>query len=971
MDKWLYNPNNYNFNWFAEGQNNPWRSAPGGGGVEVPPPDASDNVFLTAESGNSSVGIYVNNNRLEVNSLDCTGFEGNLYDQVGLGFSIFGSLTLGSTASLQTTIIYFRGTNINCSGNSLNATLKIISVDNGNICTTIDLKNTGRVELIVGELITNSLLNVYGLEASQFHTYSLSSEPKSFLTPNSGNLNWNITGSGEVWNVLTNNTSCGTTGKVLFSANTSSPRYIDHSPVVIGEPEYMRVGGTGSGGIVFGIYGTTELFNIEFVGALTGSVVELRNLLLLGDLNFGNSFINWNNSGSNPIQFGQLPTYGPYIYLSPNMTITNSGNFIIPNNTEVYFPSNPGAKSLVGSINISTGGKLIAEDVFLSTGSFTMNGGTFTSFIQTTITGNVFVGSSATFDSPGPCTITGTVSLTSGLIDVNSCIINGNTSISGGQFNAYINLRVNGTMTMTGGGLDTQWGDPSLNIITGTFTLTAGGVISENLSIGTFSSSNSNPRSFSVITLFFTGTGTLMSISAANQTNLAFDVADITVRANDSLSRSLTLNNAVCAYGYVTLEGNGSGATTMTFNVNSNVYSWVRVTKQNGSLSLGTSTMRSLTFFEGSTILWSSTSTIRILEEELRLCNSMSVGSTPGTISFPIENEYDANIYTANKTFTGTLSIGKYNSTTINGDYISTSTSTSAILVATVGYVQFLGNIQIAGSFSISSGFSGGSGSYYGNANVVGSTTANRITISDSVVLLGSVTVNLDISFSTWGDLSFRPNSIVNIGTVFTSSSSSAERQINLNNAIINLNGTGTIWNTSSGVSTGVLGVNGINATVNINNTSSALCTLALGGIPIGNVNINRSNNIPSSTTLTTFTGLGNTHGNFRDFTILPPTSVHQITFAASSIGTSTYIYDTFQVGNSINRTNLISSSVSNRFYLQKLNPGSAICPNVLVQLSIVSGANFYAISGSTDGGGNAGWIFNTPPRRLGSLGAG
>jgi len=384
--------------------------------------------------------------------------------------------------------------------------------------------------------------------------------------------------------------------------------------------------------------------------------------------------------------------------------------------------------------------------------------------------------------------------------------------------------------------------------------------------------------------------------------------------------------------------------------------------------------MRSLTFVEGSTILWSSTSTINIIEQELRLCNSMSVGSTPGAIAFPVINEYDSpSFYTANKNFTGTLVISSLYGLKIYGNYTSTSSSTSAISVSNYGQVIFYNNISLPnnGNIAISSGQGTGSG-YFANVTLLGNTTIGTIGWTDADVFISSTTLAGSINASSSGSLYVYPNSIINIGVSFVSSSTVNQRYIDLTNAIINLNGTGTIWNMLNGTSQGVLNVSGFEATINVNNKSTALCTLALGGNGIGNININRTNNAASSTTSTTFSGVGNAHRNFRDFTILPSSSVHQITFAGTTTGIPTYIHDTFQVGNTTNRTNLVSSS-TNRFFLQKINPGLVICPNVAITNSTALNSNtWYAISGSVNNGGNTNWIFNSVvPRRLSSLGAG
>jgi len=503
--------------------------------------------------------------------------------------------------------------------------------------------------------------------------------------------------------------------------------------------------------------------------------------------------------------------------------------------------------------------------------------------------------------------------------------------------------------------------------LTGLLTITQGYISTDFMYTGAMSLSNSNLRGVEVTSeLHLTGTGTILSV--ATQTNLNWFVNDIYVTSTLSVAKTLSLSNVVCVNNAVYINGSGNALTTVTFGVTSVNYPYVYVNKLDGTLNIGTSTVKSLEFIQGSTITLSTTSVITIVESQLSLCNSMFVTST-STIVFPEINE-NASFNTANKTFLGNLTIQGFNGCTINGDYISTSVSTSAININCAsgqGNVYFNGNVQINGNIIINSGPTG-LGNYVGVYfnNVI----ANSMSITEGFVALRNLTLNGPLSFNTVGSLDFYANAIVNIGT-FSSTSSTAERSINLNNAIITLNGTGTVWSMANGISQGVLNFIGGNATINVNNKSSALCTLAFGGAFIRNLNIDRSQPQPSIIVQTTFTGLGNGFVNFKDFTILGLNSQHYITFPGTSTGTQTYIYDTFQVGNTGNRTVLQSSSVSTFFYLEKLNSGLVICPNVYIQLGIVYNSNtWYAISGSVDNG-SSGWIFGNPRRRLGVGGAG
>jgi hypothetical protein len=87
--------------------------------------------------------------------------------------------------------------------------------------------------------------------------------------------------------------------------------------------------------------------------------------------------------------------------------------------------------------------------------------------------------------------------------------------------------------------------------------------------------------------------------------------------------------------------------------------------------------------------------------------------------------------------------------------------------------------------------------------------------------------------------------------------------------------------------------------------------------------------------------------------------------------GTTTYILDTFAVGNSSVVTNINSTSTSVPFNIEKSIPGLVICNNVSITRSAAIPANTWYAVNSTNVAGNSGWVFGYPSRRLGSQGAG
>jgi hypothetical protein len=536
-------------------------------------------------------------------------------------------------------------------------------------------------------------------------------------------------------------------------------------------------------------------------------------------------------------------------------------------------------------------------------------------------------------------TINGNVS--SLLIDCNNIFHKGNmtfNSVIGGWVAAnqydYVPLRLTGILNLTAGRLDT------FDIYT-----------------GTFSTSNSNQRTIYVQNLYLSGTGSL--ITQTTQTNLSWTVENVYITNTTATAKSLGVNGAAYIYN-IYLQGSGASATT--FTLGSGLYDFpnIFIEKTGGTLLFGTSYMKDLTFIEGTTITWAGSSTI-VIYGDVTLCNSLNIStSSPlnfqgGAIGF-----YTQSLTTFGKTFTSGLTINEPStSLEVYGNYISTATGTAISINASVS-VKFFNSINlINGSIGISASGWFPNVFFYG-----GITSANALSIIEAYVYLNSTTLQGALTMNSSGELYLLDNSVHNLVT-FSSSSTTNYRFIYLgNNTTINLRGTVTgTWNTSAGLAQGVLTLYAQTSTINIVDTTGGTPSFAGGGCEFYNLNINRSGTLSCQTTITG----SNTFRNFKDLTINSNGQPHTILFAGNS---TTTIRDTFQVGNSTNLTYIYSTSSA--FYFIKDSTGLVICPNVFVQNSNASPANtWYAISGSSDGVYNSGWIFNTPPRRLGSLGAG
>lgn len=498
--------------------------------------------------------------------------------------------------------------------------------------------------------------------------------------------------------------------------------------------------------------------------------------------------------------------------------------------------------------------------------------------------------------------------------------------------------------------------------LTGTFLLTSGYVYSVALYAGIVSTSNSNVRTFAFGDVYLSGTGTL--IVATTQTNLSWNANNIYVTNTTATAKTISFSSNVYSTSLY-IQGSGASATTVAVAATTGVYPNIYVSKTDGTLIFNTTYLTNLTFIEGTTVSWGSASSIFIYGN-VTMCNSVINGATTNPLNF-VGTGFQT-FTTFNKTFAGALLVNDggllSNSTEIVGDYNSTSAGT-AINITSTSYVAFIGSVFLNnGSILINGG--AGSPQVYFNAI----TLTITLTISNSYVYLGSSTSSSTFATSlvlNTGYLSINANSTINT-PVFQSSSNTNVREVNLGtNTIINITGsTGSIWNTSIGISAGVLTFNPGTSTINITDTTGGTVNFLGGGINLYDLNIKRGV-LVANNPITTFSG-SQTYRNFRDLTTLQPTFIHTIQFASSS---NTFINDTFQVGNSGNVTNIVSSSLTVYFNLFKVNAGLVICPNVAIRYSAASPSNtWYAISGSVNNV-TTGWIFDNLPRRLGSLGAG
>jgi hypothetical protein len=547
-----------------------------------------------------------------------------------------------------------------------------------------------------------------------------------------------------------------------------------------------------------------------------------------------------------------------------------------------------------------------------------------------------------------------------------------NTTLDLGSYTLYINCNGifhKGNMTFNSTTVNAEWysyDDINSNLVplrmTGAFGLTKGYVDCNELYAASISTSNSNFRGIYVDDIYLSGSGTLLV--ATTQTGLSWNLTNSIHLTNTTATAKAISFSGVAYAPNLYIEGSGASSTTITVAVATDDYPNVIVSKTQGTFLFGTSYIRDLTFIEGSTVTWAGTSNLTV-HGNVTLCNSMSITTSNALIfqgpNLGVDNQ---TLTTFGKTFTGTLSINDtgYNSLnlTINGNYLTTGT----ITITAANIVTFNNSISSSNSISINGSSTGAFPTVDFNGGIL---TATTLSITDAFVYLNNSFLSGGLSLST-GSLQLLTNSVHSFFT-FTSSSSTNVRSIFLgNNTTINIRGNvANSWNTSQGLAQGVLLFNAGTSTINIiDNTSSAAVSFQTGGVSFYNIHLNRSNNSINPPQIT-FTG-GLYCVNFRDFTVMPAGVFNYIVFGG---GTPIVFSDTFQVGNDINPTYILSSSTT-PVTITKLNPGLVICPRLsLYNINASQTNTFYAIKGSTDNGGNNQWIFNTPPRRLSSLGAG
>lgn len=578
--------------------------------------------------------------------------------------------------------------------------------------------------------------------------------------------------------------------------------------------------------------------------------------------------------------------------------------------------------------------------------------------------GTLTIGGTSTCNSLTTELFTGTLAGASALtINTTDVSINGGTAFYLGinstytgtiTFNSLIDLNIfmstfhKGGMTFnSAGGVGSWYGDLT---ITGALTLTAGTIFGTNAYIGTLSTSNTNVRVFQYDNLYLSGSGTL--ISGTTQTNLEFTVTNLYLTNTTTSSKTLSLTLIVSVF-YIFLEGLGASATTIASGATASIIPVVYISKTGGgTIAFGTSTFLGIEFIEGTDIAWLGTSTVTLLGN-LTLCNSMSI-----TTSNSLVLALSCTIITFNKVFTGILTIndatlgGGASSIEVYGDYVSTSTSISAITIVSAAGVTFYNKVTVGGGISLNTPSSATSVTFTQLVSALSITFTN---IHSAYLAAGAnITNALTITTAT-----VTMKGVLNLGSFVCSGS--AIKTVDISYCIVNLTGTGTIWNTSSNLN---LTYDFTNLVVNVTNNSDAAVIFNIGSLPFYTLKFDRGTSIGSCTIAGS-----NSFTNFIDV----GTAAHSLLFTAN---TTQYIGN-FVVNGGPSNLITLDSTTTAVFTLQKSPFGLVNCNYLNIQHSIASPSNtWYAGTNSVNNQAvptpGLGWIFsNIPPRKLSSGGVG
>lgn len=327
---------------------------------------------------------------------------------------------------------------------------------------------------------------------------------------------------------------------------------------------------------------------------------------------------------------------------------------------------------------------------------------------------------------------------------------------------------------------------------------------------------------------------------------------------------------------------------------------------------------------------------------------------------------------TINCTYSGSTGTRTLNTSTaaVNHVKISAGTDilalTSTFLCNDLDFTGFagtgsLGAVTMSGSLTLGTGMTANSSTsvWTFNATSAKTVTSNGVqnnrpytfngvggtwTLKDNLNLGGATPRALTVQNGTLDAADGGANHNVTCGSVLCSFSTA--RGIVMGNGTWELQGTGTVWTTSTPT---LLTLTPGSSTIKITDTSNTGITFAGGGKTFANIWWSRG----ASTATNTLTG-ANTFADFKD----DGSAAHTIVFPNSTTTVSSFTVS----GSAGNLITLSRTGASGTFTLSKAS-GQVVRDYLSISNSAATGgASWFAGANSTNGGSNTGWNFIAPP---------
>ncbi len=715
--------------WLASGSSANW-STSDGGPSGASSPSTTDNAFFTANSNIGSNAFTVTTNLVGCNcaNLTISGLDGTLTIAGTNALNVYGSLTLPST-----NLVWSLTGTLQLFGTSTGVN-KNITTNGFVIASPVTFTNVGTDRWILQDALTVSATCTLSNGNVDLNNYTLTCN--TFSTNNSN----------------ARSIAFGTLGTIVVAGaggNWSSATMTNFSYTGISNIRFTNPGATTA---AISTSGATLAQTLNFyitAGTYTLNLTSTGAVLNLDFTGF---------SGTVSIATGGTFTFYGNIIYSPTMTVTSS----------------------TGTLNFS--GNAVTQTI-------TTNG-----VVQNYNIG--ITGTNNTLQLIGNFTqlSTRSLSLTTGTLDINSAT----TSIGIFTINSGTHAIVNGTVNCAS--VAHNDGDLSIGtgytvIVSGTYTFTAGTITINDgvtLSVGLFSSANSNTRSiaFGTGAIALTSTGTVWNTSTV--TNFSY-TGTSNVRLTNSGSTATTITAGAMGSTQA-LNFYITAGTYVLTTTTGGVFNILDFTGFNGTHSQGITTITvygnliysstMLTSVSSGSITMASTSGVKTITTNgnSTINNTIILNGTGGTFRFT-DNFNISRITLTN----GTLDI---NSKTANVS--SQFTITSGTHAITNGTLNCASVVHTTGDLSIGTGYTViVSGTY--------TFTAGTITINDGVTL--------------------------SVGS-FSSANSNA-RSIAFGTGAINLTSTGTIWNTATVTNFSYTGTSNIRLT----NGGSTAITVSPGAM--------------------------------------------------------------------------------------------------------------------------------------------